>query len=114
MERTLVAMCAALLLGCGGGGSKPAPAPKAGTPATDLEMICETAKTSATRDAFASAVDRQLATEEVRRIFRAAGTAADGEKNALIQQGAKEVGVPAWDCAEPLTKLYGPQTALTP
>ncbi len=77
-------------------------------------MICETAKTATTRDAFASTVEQQLATEEVRRIFSAAGSAADGEKNALIQQGAKEVGVATWDCAEPLTKLYGPQTALTP
>lgn len=109
--RQLLVLIPVLAVACGG--SKPAPPPTApvASPAADVQMICDQAKAAATRDAFASSVDHKLATEQGRNIFKAAGQAADDQKSATIKRGAAEVGVADWDCAAPLERLYGKQSA---
>ena len=106
MQRLSLALI--VVLGSACGSTKPATTPPS-DPVADVNMICAEAKIATSRDAFARSVEQKLTSQEGRNIFTGAGQGADDQKNALIKQGAHEVGVADWDCTAPLEKLYGPQ-----
>ncbi|MEM9072351.1 MAG: hypothetical protein AAGE52_27845 [Myxococcota bacterium] len=84
--------------------------------AADFEQICRAATGAAEsssdagrrRMAYAMAVANVLQSAEAQNAFRAAGAAADNEKEGVLQIAAGEVGLGDWSCPD-LELIYGPQ-----
>jgi len=91
-----------------------------GSPADDLNTICEEAQKSLAMDVpaeqraamLAKAIDERLESAPIKQAWGAIWTVAPDQRYKLLQTSAAEIGVDNWQCPA-LEKVWAPQQPQT-